>query len=248
MFYFSWFLFEVNTFLFIFIIFRKSNCHNVLLIKKCSFFDKILKRIDCMDKYARLEEKLNRIYKSIKKDLDNAMYTKKGWEPLYAVSPKTKILVVGQAPGIKAQESNLTWNDLSGDRLRSWLGVGKDLFYNADLFGMLPMDFYYPGKGRSGDLPPRKGFAEKWHPKIIACLPDVKLIILIGQYAQKYYLKDQFLNNSTTTIKAYKSFLPHFFPLIHPSPRNISWFLNNPWFEAQVIQELRSLVETIMGI
>lgn len=200
-----------------------------------------------MNNYDVFQEKLNRIYESIKSDIANKEYTNKGWNPLYRVSPKSQILIIGQAPGIKAQESDQTWNDLSGNRLRSWLGVDRKTFYNVDLFGLMPMDFYFPGKGKTGDLPPRKGVAQKWHPLILECLPNLKLIILIGQYAQKYYLKEGFINNSTETIKNYKSFLPLYFPLVHPSPRNIGWFIKNPWFLETNIKDLKIIIKNIIN-
>lgn len=186
------------------------------------------------------------IKQQMMQDESNLTYTKNGHEPLYLVSPHARILIVGQAPGIKAQTSRLTWNDLSGDRLRSWLGVSRDDFYNPELFGMLPMDFYYPGKGKSGDLPPRKGFAEKWHPLILKHLPNIKLILLIGQYAQAYYLKDSMKSTLTETVKNYQSYLPLYFPLVHPSPRNVGWHKHHPWFESDVIPKLKERVHQIL--
>ncbi|EFA28886.1 uracil-DNA glycosylase, partial [Haemophilus influenzae HK1212] len=144
--------------------------------------------------------------------------------------------IVGQAPGLKAEQSRLYWNDKSGERLREWLGVDYDYFYNSGMFSVLPMDFYYPGKGKSGDLPPRQGFAERWHSMILGHLPNIQLTILIGQYAQKYYLPEN-KDNVTNTVKNYRQFLPHFMPLVHPSPRNQLWVTKNPWFEEQVIPE-----------
>lgn len=186
------------------------------------------------------------IKQQMMQDESNLTNTKSGHEPLYLVSPHARILIVGQAPGIKAQTSRLTWNDLSGDRLRSWLGVSRDDFYNPELFGMLPMDFYYPGKGKSGDLPPRKGFAEKWHPLILKHLPNIKLILLIGQYAQAYYLKDSMKSTLTETVKNYQSYLPLYFPLVHPSPRNVGWHKHHPWFESDVIPKLKERVHQIL--
>ncbi len=194
-----------------------------------------------------IENKLKNIYNQIINDQANLKYTDLGWKPLYSVSPKTKILVVGQAPGLKAQLSNLTWNDKSGERLRKWLGVTFEQFYDANLFGMLPMDFYYPGKGKSGDLPPRKDFAKKWHPLILESLSEVRLIILVGQYAQKFYLKNNFEKNLTQTVLNYKKYLPSFFPLVHPSPLNIRWFIKNPWFENEVIKDLKTIVAKILN-
>ena len=134
------------------------------------------------------DNNLKEIYERIKADSFNASYTASGYNPVYTASSKAKILLVGQAPGKKAQETEITWNDKSGDNLRSWLGVSRAEFYDPDLFALVPMDFYYPGKGNSGDLPPRRGFAEKWHPEIIANLEKLELIVLIGSYATKYYL------------------------------------------------------------
>lgn len=189
---------------------------------------------------------LNQIFQMIKEDPMNESYTKEGYDPLYILSKKSKILIVGQAPGIKAQMSGLTWNDLSGDRLRHWLGVTKEEFYNKEMFAMMPMDFYYPGKGKSGDLPPRKGFAEKWHPLLLKHLNSVKLIILVGSYAQNYYLKDKTKKNLTETIKSFEEYLPLYLPLVHPSPRNVGWHINNPWFEDDVIPYLRKRVKEIL--
>jgi|SRR5690554_3932069 len=189
---------------------------------------------------------LESIRNDIMKDIDQIEYTKKGWLPLYAVSLNSKILIVGQAPGIKTQEKNMTWKDLSGNRLRQWLGVDETTFYDTNMFGQLPMDFYFPGKAKTGDRPPRKDFAPKWHPKILSLLKDIKLIILIGNYAQKYYLNNLAKSNLTETVKAYKLYIPKYFPLPHPSPLNVRWFKQNPWFELDVLPKLKSLVKGIL--
>ena len=127
---------------------------------------------------------LSQIKNAIMADPQNRTFTERGIEPLFAAPTSARINIVGQAPGVKAEQTRLYWNDKSGDRLREWLGVDRETFYHSDLFAVIPMDFYYPGKGKSGDLPPRKGFAEKWHPQILADLPNIELTILIGQYAQ----------------------------------------------------------------
>ncbi|OOF41047.1 uracil-DNA glycosylase [Rodentibacter mrazii] len=190
---------------------------------------------------------INQIKAAIIADPQNQSFTERHIEPLFAAPTTARINIVGQAPGIKAEQTRLYWNDKSGDRLREWLGVDRDTFYNSGLFAVIPMDFYYPGKGKSGDLPPRKGFAEKWHPQILATLPNIKLTMLIGQYAQKYYLPQNMLN-VTETVKNYREFLPHFFPLVHPSPRNQLWLQKNPWFEQEVIPTLQQYVKTILSI
>jgi uracil-DNA glycosylase len=191
--------------------------------------------------------KLNEIYNEIKNDPSNLKYSNKGWLPIYTVSKQSKIVIIGQAPGIRAQESRIAWNDLSGKKLRTWLGVSDEEFYDTSKFALIPMDFYFPGQGKSGDLPPRKEFAAKWHPKILNEIEDLKLIILIGQYAQNYYLKDVVKRNLTETVKAYKEYLPLYFPLPHPSPRNIGWQIKNPWFEDLVIPNLKTLVTSILN-
>lgn len=189
---------------------------------------------------------LTQIKNAIMRDAQNQSFTERGIEPLFAAPTGARINIVGQAPGVKAEQTRLYWNDQSGDRLREWLGVDRETFYHSGLFAVIPMDFYYPGKGKSGDLPPRKGFAEKWHPQILADLPNIELTILIGQYAQKYYLP-QNKRNVTETVKNYREFLPHFLPLVHPSPRNQLWLAKNPWFTQEVIPELQQRVKQILS-
>ena len=189
---------------------------------------------------------LSQIKNAIMADPQNRTFTERGIEPLFAAPTSARINIVGQAPGVKAEQTRLYWNDKSGDRLREWLGVDRETFYRSDLFAVIPMDFYYPGKGKSGDLPPRKGFAEKWHPQILADLPNIELTILIGQYAQKYYLPENTLN-VTETVQNYAKFLPHFLPLVHPSPRNQLWLAKNPWFEQDVLPRLQQRVKEILS-
>jgi len=189
---------------------------------------------------------LDKIYEAIINAPEQKEFTKKGWLPLYAVSIHSKILIVGQAPGIKTQEKNVAWQDLSGNRLRQWLGVDETTFYDTKIFGQIPMDFYFPGKAKTGDKPPRKDFAPTWHPKILSLLNEVELIILIGNYAQKYYLKDQAKENLTKTVKAFKDYGHKFFPLPHPSPLNVRWFKQNPWFEIEVLPALKRRIKEII--
>ncbi|WP_019780313.1 uracil-DNA glycosylase family protein [Streptococcus sobrinus] len=189
---------------------------------------------------------MQEIIEAIKADPKNEEFTKAGIEPLFTAPKTSRINIVGQAPGIRAQESRLYWNDPSGDNLRDWLGIDRDTFYNSDKIAVIPMDFYYPGKGKSGDLPPRKGFAEKWHPLILQELPDISLTLLIGNYAQHYYLQQKSSVKLTDNVKAYKDFLPDFFPLVHPSPRNNIWQKKNPWFKEEVLPDLKKLVKEIL--
>lgn len=189
---------------------------------------------------------MDKIFKEIMDDEENKTYTDKGIEPLYAAPKKAKIVIVGQAPGIIAQETKIYWNDRSGIRLREWLDVDNDTFYNSGLFGIIPMDFYYPGKGKSGDLPPRNGFADKWHQKILKTMPNVELIILVGQYAQKHYLGKESKKTLTETVRSFEEYLPNYFPLVHPSPRNQIWIKKNSWFQDQVIPTLQKRVAEIL--
>ena len=186
------------------------------------------------------------IFREICDDPMNADMQAKGCMPVYTASAKAKIVIVGQAPGRKAQESLQPWSDVSGKLLRSWLGVTDEQFYDPNVVALIPMDFYYPGKGAHGDLPPRKGFAEKWHPQLLAHMPDVELTILIGAYAQKHYLGNRAERNLTETVRAYEAYLPDYFPLVHPSPLNFRWRKNNPWFEAEVVPELRRRIAQLL--
>lgn len=186
------------------------------------------------------------ITKAIIADPQNKAFTEQGINPLFAAPKNPRINIVGQAPGLKTQQAGLYWKDKSGDRLREWLGVDEETFYQSGYFAVLPMDFYFPGHGKSGDLPPRKGFADKWHQPILELLPDIELTILIGQYAQKYYLHQKGTVKLTETVQHYQDYLPDFFPLVHPSPRNQIWMAKNPWFEAEVVPELQALVQKII--
>ena len=185
---------------------------------------------------------------SLKKQVMDAYpeYTKKGWEPIFMVYPKSKILIIGQAPGIKTQELNDVFRDKSGDRLRSWLDVDEETFYKSGLFSVLPLDFYFPGKAKVGDLPPNKDFTRKWHPLFLDYMKDVELIILLGNYAIKYYLNDHMKKNLTETVRSYSDYLPKYFPLPHPSPLNQRWEAKNPWFNEDVIPHLKQIVHSII--
>ncbi|HHT97881.1 MAG TPA: uracil-DNA glycosylase family protein [Clostridiales bacterium] len=185
----------------------------------------------------------NEIKQEIMADAMNTLYTRKGISPLFKASKKAQIAIIGQAPGRKAEETNLFWNDLSGDRLREWMGISREEFYKIDRIAHLPMDFYYPGKAKSGDLPPRKGFAEKWHPRLLDEMPNIETIILIGSYAQKHYLNKRMDKNLTETVRNFKNYLPEYLPLVHPSPLNVGWFKRNPWFESDVLPVLKIIVK-----
>lgn len=185
------------------------------------------------------------LYDEINQDSMNASFHTRGWPPVYTASPRSRIVLVGQAPGRIAQETRTPWNDASDRTLRQWLGVTDEQFYDPDLFALMPMDFYYPGKAAHGDLPPRSEFAKKWHPRLLAQMPDVRLTILVGAHAQQYYLNKQAKRNLTETVAHYVEYLPHYFPLVHPSPLNFRWRAHNPWFEMNVIPILSEMVKEL---
>ena len=193
-----------------------------------------------MDSFEQLKQE-------IMADSDNKKYTDVGIEPLFSTPKTAKILIVGQAPGIKAQESKIFFNDKSGVKLREWMGIDDEVFYKSGLIGVVPMDFYYPGKGKSGDLPPRKNFATKWHSKVLELMPNLELIILVGKYAQDYYLGNDKKQNLTETVFNYKQYLPRYFPIVHPSPLNFRWHNKNPGFIKEVVPELQKRVKEILG-
>lgn len=189
---------------------------------------------------------LDDIIKEIKDDPRNEEYTKRGIDPIFQVDKNAKILLIGQAPGRVVEETGIPFNDKSGDKLRKWMGIDKEKFYSKEI-SILPMDFYYPGKAKQGDLPPRKFMAEDYHEKILKQMPNIKLTILIGAYSQKYYLGKNRKKNLTETVKNYREYLPEFFPIVHPSPLNIGWLKKNPWFEEEAIPELRQLICKILS-
>jgi len=170
-----------------------------------------------------------------------------GPRPVLRADRRARVLIVGQAPGTRVHATGIPWNDPSGDRLRAWLAVDRDSFYDEGRFAIIPAGLCYPGRGRSGDLPPRPECAPLWHPRLRALLPEIRLTLLIGQYAQAYYLGDRREATLTGTMHAWREYLPEFLPLPHPSPRNTRWLQVNPWFERDVLPELRRRVRSLWG-
>ncbi len=169
-----------------------------------------------------------------------------GPRPIVTADARAKIIIIGQAPGTKVHETGVPWDDPSGKTLRKWLGVSDEVFYDPSKIALVPMGFCYPGKGKGGDLPPRTECAPLWHQKLWNGIPNLELIILIGTYAQKYYLKEAMKKNLTATVKAYQQYLPSYFPLPHPSPRNRFWLRKNPWFETEVLPHLIAQTQKIL--
>lgn len=167
--------------------------------------------------------------------------------PIIQLNDKAHILIIGQAPGIKAHDSGQAWNDASGKRLRQWLKMDEAQFYNSENIAIMPMGFCYPGKGKSGDLPPRKECASTWHEQILRAMPNIKLTLLIGQYAQKHYLKHtefgQTFKTLTEKVQHTQQAPQGIICLPHPSPRNQIWLKKHPWFISDVLPYLHSQLE-----
>jgi len=174
-----------------------------------------------------------------------------GARPVLQVDEQAKILIAGQAPGIRVHKSGIPFTDPSGDRLRLWMGIDKDTFYDASKIAILPMGFCYPGTGKSGDLPPRPECARTWRAEILAAMPNIELILVIGIYAQKWHMGDVKQKNLTETVRHWQDYrqqnCPERLPLPHSSPRNNIWLKKNPWFEQEVIPHLQERVALLVG-
>lgn len=165
-----------------------------------------------------------------------------GPRPVLRASATARVLVVGQAPGTRVHATGIPWNDPSGDRLRSWLGMERHQFYDESRIAIVPMGLCYPGRGKGGDLPPRPECAKLWFGKLLPLMPEIRLTLLVGAYAQAYYLGQRCKATLAETVQAHEEYAPLFFPLPHPSPRNTLWLRNRPWFEAECVPLLRSRV------
>jgi uracil-DNA glycosylase len=170
-----------------------------------------------------------------------------GPRPVLRAAASARILIVGQAPGARVHASGVPWDDPSGDRLRSWMGVDARQFDDAVRIAIAPMGFCYPGRGRGGDLPPRRECAALWRPRLDAGLARVACTLLVGAHAQRHYLGDRRKSSLTATVSAWREYAPRHFPLPHPSPRNTPWFQRNPWFERDVVPALRAAVAALLA-
>jgi uracil-DNA glycosylase len=164
-------------------------------------------------------------------------------KPILQYSDNAKIILIGQAPGVKAHQSNKPWNDASGERLRIWLEMTEQTFYDKNTLSIVPMGFCYPGKGKSGDLPPRPECAPKWHPLLVQKNTS-KVILLVGKYAQDYYLRDK--RTLTERIRNWREYPIQFLPLPHPSPRNNIWLKKNSWFVNEILPKMQKIIQTRM--
>ena len=170
-----------------------------------------------------------------------------GPRPVVRGEISARLMITSQAPGTRVHETGLSFNDRSGDVLRSWLAVDRDAFYDEARIAIVPMGFCYPGRDKKGgDLPPRKECAPLWHARLLPLFPAVRLNLLVGSYAIDYYLKGATKRTMAATVRAWRDYLPRYFPLPHPSWRNVLWTRQNPWFEAEVLPELRARVRALL--
>jgi len=170
-----------------------------------------------------------------------------GPRPIIQVGTSAKILIVGQAPGSRVHESGIAFDDPSGDRLRSWMGIEREVFYDQNKVAIMPMGFCFPGTGKSGDLAPRPECAETWRAKLLKLLPEIALTVVVGQYAQVWHLSNLNKENLTETVRSWREYGPAVIPLPHPSPRNNIWLKNNPWFEREVVASLQNKVKALIN-
>jgi uracil-DNA glycosylase len=169
-----------------------------------------------------------------------------GPRPVLQLDSRARVLIAGQAPGRKVHESGVPFDDASGNRLREWLGVTREVFYDPKQFALVPMGFCFPGSGRSGDLPPRPECAPAWREQLLGHLRHIELTLVLGQYAQAYHFGKSSAS-LTELVKSWRSHWPHTVPLPHPSPRNNLWLRRNPWFEAEVLPPLRERVSALLA-
>lgn len=191
---------------------------------------------------------MNRLLADIRACRECALHLPHGPRPVIQAHPMAKLLIIGQAPGAKVHESGVPWMDASGRQLREWLGVDDATFYDAKQVALMPMGLCYPGKGKSGDLPPRPECAPLWHERVRKQLKNVKLTLLIGQYSQRHYLGEAAGENLTETVRAYEKFLPNVLPLPHPSPRNRFWQTKNKWFATELLPVLQATVAMTLAM
>lgn len=195
----------------------------------------------------RIDEPLDRLLAEVRACRHCASQLPHGPRPIVQAGAGARLLIIGQAPGARVHASGIPWDDASGNRLRDWLQIDRETFYDPQRVAIIPMGYCYPGKGSSGDLPPRRECAELWLDRLLANLPDVELTLLIGQYAQRHFLGARADAGVGATVAGYARFVPRYLPLPHPSPRNIAWFKRNPWFDDALLPTLRSRVRCLFG-
>ncbi len=170
-----------------------------------------------------------------------------GARPVLRAHAAARILIVGQAPGLRVHTTGIPWDDASGQRLREWMGVNRDTFYDETRIAIIPMGYCYPGRGEDGDMAPRRECAELWLDRLLAKLPRIELTLLIGQYAQRHFLRNHRKRSLAETTRNWQDYSPQYIPLPHPSPRNQPWFKRHPWFAQQLLPVLQARIETLVA-
>ena len=170
-----------------------------------------------------------------------------GTRPVLQADAQARILIAGQAPGSKVHASGVPFDDASGERLRQWMGLARETFYDPQRVAIVPMGFCYPGTGRSGDLPPRRECAPQWRAGLLQAMPHIELTLVIGQYAMDWHLPGRKPQNLTDTVRAWRECGPTLLPIPHPSPRNNLWLKANPWFEAEVVPALQARIRSVLA-
>jgi len=193
-----------------------------------------------------MSQTLSKLVKDIRSCTLCAEHLPFGPRPIIQVSGFSKILIVGQAPGSRVHETGIPFNDPSGDRLREWMGIDKEVFYDEKKIALVPMGFCFPGTGKLGDLPPRPECADTWRVKLLEQLNNIQLTIIVGQYAQAWHLDQGSKVNLTEIVMAWREYWPKAIPLPHPSPRNNIWLKKNPWFVEEVLPSLRRKVKSVL--
>jgi uracil-DNA glycosylase len=171
-----------------------------------------------------------------------------GVRPVLQAGSGARLMIVGQAPGTRVHATGIPFNDPSGERLRRWLGIGPEIFYDPQRIALVPAGFCCPGKGRGGDLPPRVECAPAWQARVRAQMPDIGLTLLVGRYAQTHYLGRRVKPTLAETARAWPEYLPEFWPMPHPSPRNTRWLQRHPWFEAEAVPALQARVRALLEL
>ena len=204
-----------------------------------------------MDRSARAPETAYRTLESLLAAVRNCRaceaHLPLGPRPVVRAAVTARVLIVGQAPGLRVHATGIPWDDPSGERLRSWMGVGKDVFYDESRIAIIPMGYCYPGRGKSGDMPPRRECAELWLDHLLAKLPRIELTLLIGLHAQRHYLGGRRKSTLAETTLAWQEYAPQYIPIPHPSPRNTPWLQRNSWFEQQLLPELRTRINALLA-
>ena len=200
-----------------------------------------------MDSAIHACDKLDTLVREIRRCRICEAHLPLGPRPVIRASSTATILVAGQAPGIRVHQSGIPFDDPSGNRLREWMGIDRDVFYDENKIAIVPMGFCYPGSATRGDLPPRPECVATWHDRLIPALSSITLTLVIGSYAHRYYLGARRQRSLAETVRHWEQYLPDLLPLPHPSPRNNGWLKHNPWFEKEVVPALRKRVNRLLG-